>query len=90
MKVVREYKTHHYISEWVKSDYYCPNCASKCVWVEDGDGDYYTGPNHVCANCGQGFSLPYGTYSNGTETEQKIVDQLRSGTTLKPTTPKGN
>ena len=39
---------------------YCPKCGVKDVYVQFGDGDYYTGPDHVCKSCKAVFTMPTG------------------------------
>ena len=57
-KALLEFKTHHYIQEYSKTKYYCVNCGAKDVWVEDGEGDYYVGPDYICLACDHQFNLP--------------------------------
>ena len=88
MKVLEEYKNHHYLRDWSLEDIYCPKCAkSGCVWSERGDGDYYCGPTHVCTNCRASFTIQ-GPNGCG-DVYGKIIDQLRSGKALEPKTPLG-
>lgn len=42
------------------TDYYCPKCGTKDVYVEFGDGDYYNGPDFICKSCKAVFCLPAG------------------------------
>lgn len=55
---------HSYDETWVPTDYHCPRCAAKDVWVEQSEGDYYQGPSHLCRKCGASFALPSGAYVN--------------------------
>jgi hypothetical protein len=59
------------------SSLFCPYCGAHRVWVEDGNGDYYDGPEHVCAGCGASFSLkggaPVGESSPDTVVEQTLA-----------------
>lgn len=78
---------HHYVQEYVKSEFYCPSCGSKEVWEQQGEGDYYMGVNYVCTSCGRHHHLD----SSGMEDfDPHILEQLRSGKTATPKTPKGN
>ena len=43
---------------WEKADLYCPACGAHEVWIEDSPGDYYEGPEHLCAACGADFTMP--------------------------------
>lgn len=40
-------------------DIFCPMCGRRGVYVEDGQGDYYTGKEYKCFTCSTGFSLPF-------------------------------
>ena len=40
----------------------CPNCGTRNIWKENGDGDYYEGPNHYCKKCQCKFTMP--TFDN--------------------------
>ena len=59
---------------------YCPLCGSQSVWFEDDEGDYYSGPNHVCTACGGSFALPYAAIRKDVPylKEAQIVAQIRS------------
>lgn len=85
MKVLNEYPTHHYIEEYEKVDIFCVNCGRKTVFGEQSPGDYYCGPGYICVTCGCEFSL-----QGPNDASEKILDQLRSGKTLSPSTPEGN
>ena len=43
---------HSYEETWEKTDSFCPVCGIRNVWVQDSDGDYYQGPEFMCASCG--------------------------------------
>lgn len=89
MKVLNEYSgSHHYWDTYEKSDYYCPLCGSQSVWYELGGGDYYVGVEYLCTNC---CSVSYldGVGVTTNENHLSIIDQLSSGRTQQPTTPKG-
>lgn len=57
-------------------DIFCPSCGKKDVWVSDGPGDYYDGPEHICTACECSFHL------NGPgsldETSKQRLEQLRN------------
>lgn len=88
MRVLKEYKNHHYWGEFEKTHMHCPNCGASEVFVEQGEGDYYQGPNHVCTACSFWFTMPSGRLSDEAS-QRKIVEQLRSGKAHGPTTPHG-
>lgn len=89
MIVTRQYPNHHYQDEWTKDEFFCPKCGKQELWREGGSGDYYLGPSYYCVACetehylhhARDLKEPY---------EKKIIEQLRSGVTLEPTTPRGN
>lgn len=89
MKVLEEFgNSHHYYSNYEKSDWYCPNCGRKEVWVELEMGDYYEGPPHICVQCGSFFSLPRcGVLKE--KVYKDMVRQLRLKQTFKPKTKPG-
>ena len=83
MRVLADYGTHHYWREYDHDEaLFCPHCGEKTVYVEQGAGDYYVGPTHLCVSCHFSFSLPGGAKSTGTEL--KIIKQLISGKVDKP------
>lgn len=45
-------------TNWIKEDYYCPNCGKQEVWMEENSGDYYVGETYLCINCAFKFALP--------------------------------
>ncbi len=53
-------ETHAYNEKWVTTDYFCPNCGKKSVWVEDDPGDYHQGPSYLCTACAHDFTMPSG------------------------------
>ena len=50
--------SHYYTHGWEHTDFYCPSCGKQEVWVEDGPGDYYAGPDYLCRVCGGGMGCP--------------------------------
>jgi predicted RNA-binding Zn-ribbon protein involved in translation (DUF1610 family) len=89
MKVLLEFRnSHHYIAEYEKSKYFCPNCGKQEVWEEQGEGDYYAGSSYICTSCS------YTSYLDRTMKADsawaKIPEQLISGVMTTPTTEKGN
>lgn len=64
----------HWYDRWYEwTDLYCPNCGVQGLWMEEGEGDYYQGPEFVCTGCGRSCTL-----SGGTANEQALAD-LRAG-----------
>lgn len=89
MKVLNEYPTHHYMSEYAKTGFYCPLCGARDVWREQGAGDYYMGSDHVCTACGSQSFLD-GSHECANEVRyMNIVEQLRTGVTMEPKTERG-
>lgn len=76
---------HHYILDYERTDYYCPSCGKQEVWVEQSGGDYYAGADYVCVACSSLHHLD----SSCSNVDDGIVEQLKSGVTKKPITPKG-
>lgn len=86
IKVIREYKNHHYKTSFKKEDtIFCPNCGAKGVWVEEGPGDYYVGEEYRCVKCFYSF-----TFQGSGVIEDDITEQLKTGVTKIPKTPQGN
>lgn len=44
---------HSLTKEWERSEYHCVGCGGSNVWCEEGPGDYYEGPEHMCEDCGE-------------------------------------
>lgn len=89
MKVLNEYPTHHYMDEYEKCDLFCPNCGLKEVWQEQSPGDYYVGEDFICAACKHDFTIQ-GPRPMTEPNQLKKIQQLKSGVTLEPTTPRGH
>lgn len=89
MKVLDEYKTHHYFQDYEHCSLFCPQCGVQSVWQEQGPGDYYIGEDHICVSCKHSFCIqgPSPLESNN---ELKKCDQLISGKIIEPSTPRGN
>ncbi len=88
MKALAEYPTHHYIYEYVLVDMYCPNCGVEGgVYCESGMGDYYCGPSYLCVNCEHGFTIQGPNKSD--HVHLKVIDQIKTGVMMMPSTPKG-
>lgn len=88
MKVLDEYPgSHHYWAEFVKEDIHCIGCGTKGVWVAS-EGDYYAGPEHICTNCECIFHIAVGP-SKAEKNDLIKIEQLRTGITKDPSTPKG-
>jgi hypothetical protein len=68
--------SHQYSGTVVPTEYHCPVCGQKQVWVETDLGDYYVGESHYCAACGVEFHLP--STPQETNSSKQIVEQIRS------------
>lgn len=91
MKVTLEFKdSHHYIENYSQSDInYCPGCGSiGTVWSEDGRGDYYCGPDHVCTHCNCSFTIQGPSQAQGPYL--LVIEQIKTGKQLTPTTKAGS
>lgn len=89
MKVLNEYPNHHYMDEYQKCDLFCPNCGTRSVWQEQSPGDYYVGEDFICTACNQNFTIQ-GPMPMSEPNQLKKIEQLKSGMTLEPTTPRGH
>lgn len=89
MKVLDEYASHHYFTNFDKADIYCPRCGHKEVWIEDGVGDYYCGPQFLCIACDSVWTMQ-GPLTASNKNTLKKLDQLRTGKTHDPTTREGS
>lgn len=89
MKVVNEFKSHHYVVEFLKSKLYCPNCGKQEVWEEQGGGDYYLGVDYICTSCGSKSHLDSVHIPNNESNHVGILEQLKSGVTNEPKTNRG-
>jgi hypothetical protein len=58
------------------TDYFCPQCGNKSVWVEDSEGDYYEGPQFICTHCESSFRLPR-IYKIEDMEDRQIVKELK-------------
>ena len=59
MKVIKKIQDSELVYDVEKDDaIFCPNCGAKEVYVANGKGDYYEGPQHFCKNCNNSFTLP--------------------------------
>ena len=50
------------VKDFIKTNLYCPNCSKRNVWVENCEGDYYQGPQHLCFDCKYSFTIPSGGF----------------------------
>jgi len=89
LKVLNEYPgSHHYWDTYDKTEYFCPNCGAKALWVSRSE-DYYAGGNCVCTSCFYKSLREIGMKEINTENMLEIVKQLKTGITYQPTTKKG-
>ena len=65
------------LSDWRKSSIFCPDCGEQEVWTEEGGGDYYQGPSHICTACSFGFTMPSGRLHDDPQ-DQQLVEQLKA------------
>lgn len=57
IKVVEDHGTYTSESSWDVGDYYCPNCGERTVYEENGEGDYYVGPDLICVLCSAAWTM---------------------------------
>ena len=72
------------MQSFAKTDQYCPNCGVQEVW-SGGGSDYYHGESYYCTHCNYRCHLD----NSGTTTDEaylKVIEQLRTGVVLPPTT----
>ena len=67
-------QTHSYVESWDKTDYHCPHCGGKSVWVEDGYGDYHLGPRFLCHSCGGCFFMPEPADPENAQDKQRLAE----------------
>lgn len=58
---------HSRKSTYKQTDWYCLKCGKKEVWVEDGIGDIYEGPEYICTSCHTTFTAPNIDFSSQDE-----------------------
>lgn len=97
MKIINEYiynervaklqgkNGHHYIENYEKTDLFCPSCGKQEIWEPDGEGDYYQGSTYICTACKTTHQLDFIG-----KADSQIVEQLKTGVMITPTTPRGN
>lgn len=86
MIVTQQYTEHYYDEDYVRAEaLFCPCCGAKGLWRQAGDGDYYQGPEYICAECAKSFA----TQGFGSP-RPEVVRQLKSGVKEEPTTPRGH
>jgi ribosomal protein L37AE/L43A len=54
---IRHRESGGYEEQLEKTEYHCPKCGNKNVWVEDSEGDYYVGSIWYCLDCHFGFTF---------------------------------
>lgn len=81
--------SHHYDKTFEKSDYFCPRCGKKELWICQDGGDYYVGETYYCLACdGQSYLDGVGPVRD--KAYLRLIDQIRKGVKSTPTTPRGN
>ena len=59
--VVSEIVTYSYGKTFTRffelTEYFCYLCGKKPLYVEQGEGDYYIGPNYWCKTCDSRFTM---------------------------------
>ena len=83
--VTHQYPEHHYQFWHKMTERFCPWCGVKGLWVEEGEGDYYAGPQYHCVACNSTAYL-----DGGEDARPEIIRQLSTGVTDEPTTPRGH
>jgi len=55
-------------------DMYCPECGAKGMWMDQGEGDYYLGPDYFCGKCRSSGNISFG--ENKYEPFESVFDAL--------------
>ena len=42
---------------YVLTEYFCYLCGKQPLYVEQGEGDYYLGPDYKCVSCNSNFTM---------------------------------
>lgn len=63
--------------QWDETDYRCLYCGEESVYVDPGDGDYYVGPQYLCAACGGTFSLQDGSCDELSQQRAALIRAAR-------------
>jgi hypothetical protein len=75
--------SHKYKEPWRSTDYFCPNCGIKSVWLRDDGGDFYAQEQHICISCDHTFHLPDGVKKCSNVQDSQRLAELRDNTTTK-------
>lgn len=82
VRVLHDYGTHSYAYRYHRdAQVYCPSCGQQTVWTEEGEGDYYAGPESVCTSCKSRFCLNL-VYAD--PMAAKVAEQILAGGTDEP------
>jgi hypothetical protein len=73
--------SHSYDETWEHTDLHCLRCGEKDLWRDEGPGDYYAGPQHLCASCGATFHLPDEVRDAHGEQNAQRLAEIRSSAT---------
>ena len=85
MKILIEYaNSHHYIETVEKTAYFCPVCGKQGLWENLARDDYYQGCPFICIGCNE-VSYIIG----GCTEEDVIINQIKTGIMILPTTKRG-
>ena len=87
MKILLEFKNHHYFVEFDETDYHCMNCGAKKVWQELVSDEM--GPMHLCLACNCKFTVSFEPSTVSDSAYVSLIEQLRDGICRVPTTKRG-
>jgi len=73
---IKEFSRKH-SEPWVLTNYFCPNCGKKGVWLRSDIGDYYVGEQHICIECDHKFYLPDGVSEANDEQDTQRLKHLK-------------
>jgi hypothetical protein len=82
------YSGHHYVETWESTSLFCPRCGKQAVWKQEGEGDYYLGPEYLCTECNNISCLDHSAPAT-TSNKLAVIDQIKKRQKNTPKTPKG-
>lgn len=81
IKVNVKYEAGHNIDyEYSLTELFCPICGNKTVYVDQGYGDYYLGPDHLCITCNSTFA---GNINEGQQDDDELKESYQISSQIK-------
>lgn len=69
--------SHKYSERWSLTEYFCPQCGKKDVWIRGDGGDCELGEKHICTECEHTFYLPDGVSKASDEQDVQRLHYLK-------------